>query len=258
MFLDMDHDGIRVTATKTDDGIRVTSGQTRQASETTGLRLPNSDIQVDSTWKLSKSLAKCFSLGSQVQPIYDLSTSILSSNKLRKRLKPSDMDLVAAHRSGNDSYSHQPIINIVKPAIDHVVEIQCLSYCVAKVLHSDEGFVDRCTKILKPHINIVENYNVTSSHINSAKMNVFRTFIRDKVDHGLPILSLMIGTSCEKYMYGISETFQLSFQHVCNSLNNIVNNNSNLSVNRYVRDIIEEFQEFYMLLKFDDTQYFRE
>ena len=252
----MDDDGIRVTADASGDGIRVWAGPREQTVVSGPVNLPNMALHVDSSWKLSKSLIKCFSVGSQTKPIYDLSSSILSSNKLRQKFKQTDFDKVSAFRKGVDCYTHQPVSNITKPAIDHIVEIQCLSYCVAKVLHSQERIVVKCTDVLRPHINIMDNFNVTSWQINAAKMNVFRTFIRDKIDHGLPLLSLMIGTTCEKHMHGIKEAFEDSFQQVQESMSNIDHCN-NLSISGALSDIIEEFQSFYFLLKFDDKDYYR-
>lgn len=242
-------DGIRVFGD--DYGIRVSAVSSAVPSQ----YLPQGpEIKVDQSWKLTRSLRKVFA--SPSNPVLEISTHILSTNKLRKKFKPNDFDAISSYRRGFDLYTGTNVSSIPKPSIDHIVEIQCVSYCVAKVLRSNQTQLDKCTEIVKPFINTFENCNITSAQINAAKMNVFRTFIRDKLDHGHSILSLMIGTTCEKYMHGIRDSFEHSLKAIVENMRNSEIESANLSLTRTFKDVIEELDIFYSLLKLDDPNYY--
>ena len=251
-------DGIRVYG---DSGIRVTSledgikvygspelekdhGGSTSASTIPGFRYP-------------RSLREHYILGNPLEPVYELSTSILASSKFRKNFKHGDFEMVKSYRNNFDSYSGTRIQELQKPVIDHVVELQCVSFAIAKVMHSSEKtHLDYCLKMLKPCLNILENYNITSSVINICKMNIFKTFIREKIDHGFSILTLLVGSSIEDQMHGIVETFKVSSEIVREKMNNVSFSSSQTCYNHYMRDILDEYDNLISLLKLDDEYYF--
>lgn len=233
------------------DGIRVFPATVHSTPSIT-IRSTYQDMQVDDTWRLSKSLQKLFHEGSSQRKINDLSSWILSSNQLRAKFKREDFELVAAYRDFVDAYTNQPVRSVEKPEIDHVVEIQCLSYVLAKVLFNNQKAIIETSARLKPCINVVENYNITTANLNAGKMNIFKAFLRDKIDHGIPLCSLMIGTQCEAHMHRIMKTFSDSHRRVMENVNGITFSSNSLSESKNLRNVSEEFDEFLNLLQLDD------
>jgi hypothetical protein len=207
---------------------------------------------IDDSWRFTKSLMKSFEEGSQTMKIFDLSSKILSENQLRKKFKKKDLEVVNQYRHAIDVYTGLHVNSIASQAIDHVVELQFVSYTLAKSLCHNQPDIERVSSLLKPSINIVENLNVTEAKINIAKMNIFKIFLREKIDHGIPILSLMVGTLCEKYMHGIRAAFEVSFADVRKSIDNIVIDSGSVSLRKNLKSVCQELDSLYISLRFDE------
>lgn len=187
-----------------------------------------------------------------IKPIYELSSSVLARNMLRSKFKSGDFNLVAIYRNQRDAYTKLPLSSLSDPQIDHVVEIQCLSYVIAKAIYQDQSVVQAVTTAFKPSINIIENFNITAANLNSSKMNVFKTFLREKISHGIPLFSFMNGTLCEPYMSGIKNTFSRSYFHVKQKMENVFLDSKFITHKGHLSTVCDEFEQFYDLLKINE------
>ena len=83
-------------------------------------------------------------------------------------------------------------------------------------------------------------------------MNVFKTFLREKYESGIPLFSLMIGTQCEKCAYGIKDAFVESFKSVKANIESSSIEHSSLTLKSKLELILYEFDLLYDTFRLED------
>lgn len=182
--------------------------------------------------------------------IKEYSTTILKSNFLRKKFHKADIAKITDYRDGIDLYTLASIESLGKNvAVDHIIELQCLSHVAAKKFYSDRTAFDQCQSYLKASANILGNLNITTEQINSSKMNVFRSFIQNLAYREHSIKALMHGTQCGKHQERITSAMIKAYDHILDDKPNRVYFEKNLSVKRNVDAFYEEFDLFFASFK---------
>lgn len=171
-------------------------------------------------------------------------SSSLIKNNLRKPFKKKDLQNVFKYRNDTDIYTEAHKKDLDDHSIDHILEIQVVGHASAPILYNNQSVIPKIEKQLQNSLNIVENYNVTTQSINVSKMNAFKKFLHDRMYRGYPLLSLMHGTKCEKYMGNIRDALVEAYENV----NREIRSNRQgdyITGNKYFEEIGNELEDIF-------------
>lgn len=171
-------------------------------------------------------------------------SSSLIKNNLRKPFKKKDLQNVFKYRNDTDIYTQAHKKDLDDHSIDHILEIQVVGNASAPILYNNQSAIPKIEKQLQNSLNIVENYNVTTQSINVSKMNAFKKFLHDRMYRGYPLLSLMHGTKCEKYMGNIRDALVVAYENV----NREIRSNRQgdyITGNKYFEEIGNELEDIF-------------
>lgn len=147
--------------------------------------------------------------------VYDLSSTLIIGNKLRKIFKPRDKARILAYRNDVDMYTGMRVDPRANLSVDHIYEVQCMTHVIAKAFHDRPIWIrDKLVPELRKAINIIDNLNVTTLSLNCSKMNAFKWFLRDDMYMAYPLETFLLETKCFRHVDLIEKAVKQAYASI--------------------------------------------
>ena len=124
-------------------------------------------------------------------------------------------DTVFSHRNDMDIYTNKSKDEVVNPQVDHIVEDQIVGHAAANALKGNQAY-QPYVKAMQAALNLesCDNYNVTFQTINGSKGAIIKSYLRDNMNRGFPLRSLIkpeshFGKNMELIFQAMNETYPI-------------------------------------------------